>query len=371
MFSKIYHNGRPHRVAPTLLVLIFYFLSTGTIHAQDLTRHTWEVYVQRNIGNSGDDLLLFVDLLTGANNTARVRGERYTTLGNYVLYYDPSTLNVMVARTDGTLQAHPFIQLGTARRVDWIVSDDQRRIAWTLTYGDSDALRTVTEVANPDGAERRIVLENGFRNDGVRALPVAFTNANSALIMDAHPDIITTPYPQYARLFRLELSDSSIDLLPDEEQACFCAAGLRAGQFLRLAITADLRGFNVRVYDLLNPPDMEIISALRLNNYTQAGDILIAPDGQQALYALSQIENFGSANQTVNTVLMLVDLNRMTQSQITPEPLTSYLHPVRWTEDNSAVLYTSPSQNGTWKVRVSDGELSQVATATYIGTVQN
>ena len=51
------------------------------------------------------------------------------------------------------------------------------------------------------------------------------------------------------------------------------------------------------------------------------------------------------------------------------EPITTYVQPVAWTEDNSAVIFTSPEQDGTWKVTLSDGTLDKVAEVTYVGEV--
>jgi hypothetical protein len=142
---------------------------------------------------------------------------------------------------------------------------------------------------------------------------------------------------------------------------------LNAGLFLRLALTNDLTGFNVEVYNLIGEVD-QTIPALALENFTQAGDILISPDGLRAVYALAQVRNFGSQNESVRTVFVLVDLEDMTQTELT-EPITTYVQPVAWTEDDSAVIFTSPERDGTWKVSLSDGTLVKIAEATYVGVL--
>jgi hypothetical protein len=156
------------------------------------------------------------------------------------------------------------------------------------------------------------------------------------------------------------------DYLP-EEPGCFCGAAIEAGLFLRLTLTEDLSGFDMVVHNLTGRVE-QAIPALALPNYTQAGDILIAPDGTRAVYALAQVRGFGSANESVRTVFVLVNLEDMTQTALT-EPITTYVQPVAWTEDNSAVIFTSPEQDGTWKVYLSDGTLDKVAEATYVGEV--
>jgi hypothetical protein len=353
------------RIFALLLLLIFYV----NVHAQDVPHHTWEVYLEQDITADGADRLIFMDVLTDDVTSAQVFGERYTPLGDKILFFDSINRSVMSVNTIGTVTPHPFIQLGTARRVDWVLSSDQRMIAWTLTYDDVGSIRTVTRVANPDGTNQRIVYEDGFRGDGLRAFPVAFSVDNSALIMDFHPDIISefAPYAQYAGLFRLNLADSTITPMPDDESPCFCSATLHAGQFLRLSVTSDLAGFDVLVFDL-DAGTEDAIDAVRLTNFNQAGNILIAPDGSRAIYALSQVPNFGASSTTVRTILMSVNLDTMEQEQLN-DPITRYLRPVRWTEDNTAVLFTSPDLAGTWKINIEDGLLTQVAQATFIGVL--
>jgi len=356
-----------------LMIFIAMLLSfSPTVSAQEQIapeHNLWEVYVQRDIDSSGADRLQFLDLLGGEVATINVFGERFTPLGSRLLYFDDINGAVMTASPDGTVQPHPFIQLGDARRVDWIVSPDQRLIAWTLTYSEEGGLRTETFVATPGGTEQRLVLADGVRSDGVRALPVAFSADNSSVIMDAHPDIIgdLAPYTQYARLFRVDLTTSEIELLPDDNFPCFCGAGVRAGVLLRLSVTADLSGFELLVFDL-DADTQRTIEAYPLPNYTQAGDILISPDGLRAVYALSQIENFGTSEQRIGTIFMLVNLETMTQEPLT-ERITTYVHPQRWTEDLTAVIFTSPLRDGTWKVNLADGVLTNVSGATWLGTV--
>lgn len=360
----------------TSSIFLLLFVSFSTI-AQDergniisAPNRTWEVYVQNDI--AGDmDLLLFVDILDATAETVQTTGERYTTLDDSVLFYNPASRTMLMATPDGNIRPHPFVQINdAARRIDWVLSDDQRNIAWTLTYGSGDNMRTETWVAGITGTDQRLVLEDGPRNDGVRALPVAFSTDNTGLIMDAHPDIVGDfgPYTLYATLFELNLADGEITVLPGENRPCFCGAGVKSGAFLRLSITSDLQGFNIKQINL-NTEDVRIIDAISLPNFTQAGDVLISPDATQAIYALSQIENFGSTRQSTNTIFVLVDLVNGTQRQLN-FAITNFVRPIRWTDDNLAVLFTSPDRSGTWKMRLSDAELIRVAESSFIGTIR-
>lgn len=351
------------------LLLASCLLIVRPAFAQTPTTLPQQVFVTRNIDAAGQDRLIFIDLFTGSEQAVVVNGERYTAVAGGVLFYDRDAGRVKFAQPDGTVRDHPFMQPGeNARRIDWVVSPDGKLLAWTITEGQPSTLITTTYVAGIDGANPRTLLVDGPR-DGIRAMPVAFSPDDESLYLDYQPDSIgdLTPYRQYAGLFAVDLESGETSMLPGEP-GCFCGAGLGAGKFLRLALTDDLSGFNLRIFDL-DAGTGTTISALSLVGFTQAGDVLISPDGTRAVYALAQVRGFGTAQQSVRAVFVLADLVRQTQTALT-DPVTMFLRPVAWTEDNSAVLLTSPTQDGTWKITLSDGTLAQVAAATYVGMVE-
>lgn len=326
------------------------------------------VFLQRD-AEGERDRLAFINPLSGETVSVLVTGERYTPAVDALMYYDTAAGRVMLARPDGSVEPHPFIQPGVAtRRVDWLLSPDQAVIAWTLTEGVGDSLMTITTVANRDGTNPRQALVDGPRS-GIRALPVAFSPDHTQLYMDFQPDGISdfTPFPQYAGLFALDIASSSWDYLPDEP-SCFCGAGFGSGLLLRLKVSSTLDGFDLHVYNLA-AGIRQVIAAQPIRSFTQAGNIVISPDGRLAVYALAQISDFGRPSQSVRTVFMLVDLTTMTQTPLT-EPITTFVEPLAWTEDNSAVIFTSSQRDGTWKVRLDSGRLDKVAEATYLGSVR-
>jgi hypothetical protein len=324
------------------------------------------VFLQSNLDGGTLDRLTFLDIITGEEVTLEVSGDRYTPAGEAVIYYDAGVGRVMLARPDGTPQAHPFIQPNPlTRRVDWIVSNDQQRIAWTLTSGTPNALITETTIAGVDGSDPRRIMVDGPR-DGIRALPVAFSPDQASIYMDFQPDGLAdfTPFPQYGGLFALDVTSGAQGFLPGEP-GCFCGAGFGMGLLLRLQVAADLSGFNLTVHNLAGRLE-ETIPAVSLRDYTQAGDVVISPDGRRAVYAVAQIRNFGGPDQAVQTVFVLVDLERMTQIPLT-DPITTFVEPLAWTEDNTAILLTSRQRDGTWKISLADRTLERIAEATYLG----
>lgn len=346
------------RLLPCIFLTLFWF------HAALAQTSAWQVFLLRGIEANGADRLIFVNLTTAEETTVSVRGANYTVLPTGVLFQDVETRQVMVASPDRTVTPHPLIEMGEfARRVDWAVSADGRALAWTITGGSPTELTTTTWVA--EGETHRQVLVDGPHN-GIRAFPIGFNAEHDVLYMDYQPDTIAdfTPFRQYASMFTLDLETGQTRSLPGEA-GCFCGGGIGSNRFLRLMLGAN--GFDLRAVNL-DTNTQQIIPGIGLSDYTQGGDVLIAPDGTRATYALAHISNFGTPEQALQVVFVLVDLVNMTQTQLL-EVSDLFLRPVAWTEDGSAILLTSPLQDGTWKINVGQNSLEHIASATYLGTM--
>ncbi|MDX2163077.1 MAG: hypothetical protein SF162_17305 [bacterium] len=356
---------------------IWLSVTAATAHTQDSApsvpdrSHPRQVFIDRDAEPDGRDRVLFVDLLTGETRSTLVAGERYTVLQNTVLYFDTAADDVMLIAPDLSVRPHPFIRKPTAtRRVDWLVSQDAQRIAWTITEGTPNALITQTFVAELDGMNAQEAFYDGPR-DSIRAFPVAFDVDRGVLYMDYQPDAIGdfTPLRQYAGLFAVNLTTREAETLPGEP-GCFCGAGIGAGRLVRLLLAdqfSGATGFNVRIVELVSGAEA-VIATLNLDGFTQGGDVTIAPDGAQAVYTLAQVRGFGTPAQTVQTVFVAVDLLNGTQRQLT-RPANSWFRPVVWTEDSRGLIVTSPALDGTWKIDLNDGSLRLIAEASYIGSL--
>lgn len=344
---------------------------TETPAVQQVHSDNLQVFLQRDVDGTTLDRVQFVDPLTGETTALSVNGIDYTVAGDGVMYIDAATGRVMMLEPGDEPHEHPFIQpTPITRRIDWVVASNSKKIAWTITEGTAaNQLTTTTRVANLDGSGERRVLVDGPR-DGIRVLPIMFGRDDVVLYMDYQPDAIgdVTPFRQYAGVFALDVESGEIRLLPGEP-GCFCGAGLGGGLLVRLEVAAEVAGFDVVIHNMSAGWD-DTIPALNLTDYTQAGDVLVSPDGTRAVYALAQVRDFGSPAQFVQTVFVLVNTADGTQDALTA-PLTLFLRPVGWTENNSAILFTSPLEAGTWKVNVGDGRVNRIATATYLGIVSD
>lgn len=343
----------------------------------DVRNHPVTVFLEQESAITAGSALVFVDGLTGEEIRIPVTGERFTLLERSVMYFDPVTRRVMLARPDGTIQEHPFVQVPAgARRVDWVVSDDLTTIAWTITGTDAEGrLTTRTSIADIDGENARSVLTDvDFVNNRLRALPLLFSQDKSQLFMDNHPDGISafTAFDQYVGLFVLNTEAGETTLLPGEAgNSCICGAAVDDDVFvrLRLRISVESTGFDLHIYDLPDGRENVLPAPPQLEAFNTSGDVLISPDGTQAIYTLATVSDFGTPDQSVESIFILVDLARLTQTVITPSPVSTFVRPVAWTEDNSAVLFTSPEEDGTWKISLDDGRLQRIADAAYLGVL--
>jgi hypothetical protein len=371
------------RVFVWIAALVALFGLFGRVSAQ--LPNPLAVFVIRDATAEGRDQIVFSDLVSDAETLIETDGAQYTLLPDAVLYVERPAENAaprpMLAYPDGRIIEHPFIvPRATTRRIDWIVARDPAsdvlpatgRIAWTLTDGSPAAITTTTEIARLDGTDRRVAFADSAR-EGVRAFPVALLS--DRLIMDYQPDTLgdLTPFRQYAGLFAVDLATGATELLPDEP-GCFCGAAINARSFVRMTLAADRPGYAVRISDTATG-SQRLIPPPGLDTYTQGGDVLIAPGGTRAVYALAQIQGFGTGGQRVQTVLMGVDLTAGTQRALSA-PLDALLRPTQWTDDGRAILLTTPTGNGTWRLEVDVtagapiAAVTLIADAVYLGMLQ-
>ncbi len=369
-------RSAPHLCGLVLLAAAVVSIGVMTARAQDNGNGSVEVYVMRTPpgGVDGAARLFFIDAVTGETITADVSGDRFSIVGDYVLYQDPASQTVFRAWPDGRTEPHPFIQPAPETvRLDWVVSPNRQWIAWTLVDRvENDALQTVTTLTRADGTNPRVIMLDG-PDAFLQVVPLALTN-EGIFFFDRQPQGVGDYffYPQYASIHRLD-TDAEVptpELLPFEPN-CFCGAGLSADghYFARLERLSDDGGYDVRLWDL--PAGVDVEAPSLAVSYQTAGGVLVAPDGRRVVYSLANnltIDSVESGRERF--MLAVVDRDSGSQRPALFNQFLVPLLPVAWTEDGSGVILTNPRQDGTWKLILETGEVRQVAGGTLVGVIR-
>ncbi len=354
-----------HRLLLTLSLLC----CTWVVAAQPVppAQH-WDVFLQRDAQRADSATLSFINLLSGESNEVAAKGSHFSVSTIGVIYQDSEDKLVKLAQKDGTIRKHPFIDLAPAdHSIDWVVSADGARIAWTIARQLADgSLTTSTWLADSDGDNLRELLVDRPRVD-IRLLPVAFRPQSEQLIMEVRAAAVieTGPFRLRTGLFVLDFANGEVvsRRLPGE-QDCYCAFGIGADVVLRLVRTS-AGGFAAEVF-ALESDQAGVVEALPAADYPYAGNLIVSADDSIALYALSQLEDEADAGGEYRTVLARIDLIAARQDIIS-RPVPALLRPLAFSEDNSALLFTTASEGGTWKLQLADGAIVKVADGVYLG----
>lgn len=359
------------RIYLFLFVLLAAAISTfgQDVVQPGMRQHTWDVFARRNAENAAQTDLIFINLLSGERTTIGALGQQFALTSSGVIYFDPQAGQVKLAKADGIIRDHPIIHSSPdMHRVDWVVSEGGDQIVWTISQNVSDGqLITATWLADVAGAEIRELLVYGPR-DGIHLLPVAFGDGGNEIYMEAHVDGSDglSPYVLRTGLFALVPSADELHTraLPGN-QNCFCAVGFGANRMLRLAPNLESGGLDVEVYPL-DGGERQIIPALSRGNYRHGGNLLLNADGTQALYALSQMRDSAAEIDEIRTVLIHVDISNGRQ-RIASSPIPDLAHPLDFTDNDRAVLFTTRHSNLTYKLDLENGLQAEVADAVYLG----
>lgn len=326
----------------------------------------WDVFLRRDAQTAGAAMLSFNNLLSGEAIEVAATGSHFTVTSLGVIYLDGLDGSVKLAQSDGRLRKHPFIDFAPGdHSIDWVVSADGARIAWTIARQLADeALMTTTWLADSDGDNLRELLVDRPRA-GIRLLPVAFRPGSEQLIMEVRAIEVAAagPYTLRTGLFALDFAadEASSRPLPGE-QNCYCAVGIGADVMLRLT-RSSAGGFAAEVL-ALESGQANVIEALPLDEYPYAGNLIVNADDSIAMYALSQVGD--EAGSGFRTVLARIDLLAARQ-EVVSRRLPTLIRPIAFSEDNSALLFTTANEGGTWKLRLAEQTIIKVADGLYLG----
>jgi len=362
----------------SVLIVSYAFLLAISLSAQDnaqpeLQLRSWDVFTRRSAESPSPIDLIFVNLLTGDQTALSVNGERFSLTQTGVIYFDLDDAQVKLAKPDGIIREHPFINVARdTRSVHWIVSHDKGRIAWSIVRKiEDDQLITAIWLADVAGAEIRELLVYGPRED-LQLRPAGFGAEQSQLFVEVYVDGSDglDPYLRRSGLFALAIGEGEVEArkLPGD-QTCYCPAGFGAGYMLRLAPSPALDGLDVEIFHLDSGLSQRV-PALSRGNYRDAGNILVSADGKQAVYALSQVRHFASEQEEIRTVVVQVDLENGLQ-RIASQPIPDLVQPIQFTERDRALVVALEGSGGTLKVDLQDGRIIDLAAATYLGRLDD
>ncbi|MCY4464562.1 MAG: hypothetical protein OXE46_03395 [Chloroflexi bacterium] len=352
-----------------LLLTLLLLCCTCFVQAQAVppAQH-WDVFLQRDPLHADSATLSFINLLSGEAIEVEAKGSQFTISTIGVVYLDSEDEAVKLAQTDGRIRKHPFIDFAPGdHRIDWVVSADGARIAWTIARQlDDESLTSTTWLADGDGDNLRELLVDRPRA-GIRLLPVAFRPQSEQLIMEvrATKGVEAGPYMLRTGLFVLDFAaDEVVSRQLPAEQDCYCAFGVGADVMLRLAQTG-AGGFAAEVF-ALESDQSGVVEALPVADYLYAGNLIVSRDGSIAMYSMSQVDDEAGADSEFRTVLARIDLIAARQ-EIISRPIPALVRPIAFSEGNSALLFTTASENGTWKLWMVDQTISKVADGVYLG----
>lgn len=355
----------PDRTAIALIALLLIVLTALPAAAQPPERV--DVFVSFD-SQANSARLSFMDPLSGLSTVATVEsGHSFTLAEGYVLYEKTRTGAVMRVNPDGTLEPHPFIR----RAVDtallrWVSTQDGRGLAWTLasTGGASAAY-----VAWADGSDlRQLPLTP---EPGTVLYPLALNHARTQFFYDvAHPlsaDEEAAPYPVYHHLMLYDISGERISALPGEP-ACPCPAAVTAdGRILaRLEAPGGQGPFALHLWDLPTGADIRVPAPTL--GYRYAGDLVLNAIGTLGVYSVAAGVAAEASLLPESYALILADVSAGQQRVLlAPEP--ERYRPLRFIDEDSAVLVTHVEDGGTYKLELASGTLQRVASALYLGAI--
>jgi hypothetical protein len=358
-----------------LFILLALFVLPGAAlspQGQDAPGGTaWEVLLLDAPAGS-EDTLVFTDIRTLESSVIQVDGERYTALADGVLLFDNTTRLVRLALPDGQLIRHPLVRMDAdAARIDWLVSMDGMRLAWTQTYRTpAGALTTITHVADRDGGGYRVLYEDPGRTDGLRATPVAFVQDNARLIMDMQPDGLDafSPFHQYAGLLSVDLATGEADFLP-QEPGCYCGAGFAPDTYLRLMVSPEQSGYFVDVRDYISEDPLATLAPVPEITPSIGGEVLMDADHAQAAYVLTTVTGLGAVESRIVSTIVRVDLARSTQT-VAADGLDGFVHLLRWSDDGASLEFTTAAREETWILDTATGETRPLLRGVRLGTIR-
>jgi hypothetical protein len=299
--------------------------------------------------------LYFVDTLTGLSSVVAANGISYTLVGNGVIFLDRATGLVQIATPDGQVAPHPFLPANA----QWVVSADRNWIAWVVTRTENGSILADLYAARADGGNPQLALHTSS-SKGLSLRPLAISNDGADIFYTRQSDDAKTPapYPFAADIYRVMVAGGAITHLIGEPR-CRCGATFSGDGhlFFRLEsnLTAHFIDLSANLDVPLTPPSA---------NYTAAGDPLLSDRGSVAVY--SAVKTAGTKYTPGQYALILADSSQKGQ-RILIDGNPNWLRPVLF--EQNVLILVGVDKDGTFKLSLTDGTLTQVSAYSYLGTL--
>lgn len=313
----------------------------------------------------GGATIYFVDALTGLSTVVSVAdGTDFTLSGDAVIYRKTLSGAIMRVRASGAIEPHPFLRWSPdLASLNWVVSPDGDAIAWVEQGIDGS---THSYLALADGSDRR-ELPLPAPPAGTRLVPVALADKLALFVYDAAAPLepaAGTPYTVvHAPRVYDPLGEAFIPF--DDALPCPCATGISAnGRWIaRLQAPGGSGPF------ALNLSDSGSGAAVRLQppalDFRLAGDVVVSATGTLAAYSVAS--GTGESGP-VQYGVVLADA-RARQQWLVVSSGAVRMRPIRFTDQDAALLLADAAQGGTHKLELATGQLTRVSHRTYLGTV--
>ncbi|GAB1419931.1 hypothetical protein MASR2M15_00010 [Anaerolineales bacterium] len=348
-------------------LMLLMLWSVGYSLAQEAPESLTIDYYLIRAGTAEPDMdeIYWVDVNQEISHRDLINGKKYTVTQSGLLYLDLDTKKPSLLDANGEKSVHPvFAQLGSYDDMDWLYLPDLDKVIWTVIPAGTD--ETVLYISDSRGMGLHHIYQEQV-SAGILLLPIAYDAASKTVFVDYQPRQIRNyaPYPLYAGLQKIDLSTQEASWLINEP-GCFCGASIDMPLFARFELNRDSSGFDLIIHQLKQGSEIKIDAVE--GNYTQASNLLLAPNHERLIYVVAKLENFNQANEQIQSTIVYVDL--ATESgELLFEPISELIYPLRW-QSESEFLYYELETNSTHLYNLESREDRVLSQGQYLGRAQ-
>jgi hypothetical protein len=298
----------------------------------------------------------------------------YALLGNGVAFRDQTGI-ASEAYPDGHSAPLDFIGAApSGGSIRWVASADHNWIAWVIAHTESGSLLSDLYMARADGTGRQLALHTSS-SKGLGLRPLVITNDGNTVFYSRQVDSTNAvnTYSVAPDVYQVMVANGQPVQLPGEPR-CPCAATFSSDgrAFFRLESTA--HGFAAHFIDLSANPSANSLANTEVRidppgaiagfSIVQAGDALLSDKGNLAVYSVAS-GAFGAKG--TQYALILTDAAQRQQHVIIP-PRPDRLRPV--TFEPNVLILVGAEKDGTYRLWLPDGTLTELSADTYLGTLK-